>query len=530
MKKILIFVATFAFLIVAFPLTCFAADNSDIVNKVVAAFNSQINRTISAGNVQTVIKDNDSNYYYVTVGKIQNRDKCEISLYDGHYIISNGGYYYSGDWGGSFWLRYDSSSDTVDILGNGYKEIFNLDGKHTKWEPRYTQWVNVQSYIELDRKDDSGITDKITFDNFVGNAGLSSVNPDTKPNTITAELPQNFTVIQLGSYYSQSIFNYCFNALNPDYDLAAVSSKLDVIINNLGELINIDEQLVPLVNSVNSLLSTIDNIYDTLCTIDLNIQYLYSTILDALYFETGQNGLEEFVGLKTIFGITTEIRDSLVNFFNRFDSYFPANGDIFNGWRNFFSSFKEFSFQDVLLQVQQQIDNAVNPLSEDNKPAFDELTNSFKNDTAYGSFIEISDGIKNMFNGITGATPQAVITVETLPVSFFGANIPASKINIDFSWYGKIRNEALYLWRFFLLAGYFFLVFKRAPDIIHGVGLITDLTSQSDITAGSAESITYSTTIDDNGDIINNKERHTYTDDYGNKHSVTFKHDTKGAD
>lgn len=529
MKKILIFVATFAFLIAAFPVTCFAADNTtDIVNSVVTTFNTSVNRSITNANVQTIIKDNESDYYYITIGKVNNRDKCEINLYNGHYVINNGGYYYSGDWAGSFWLRYNSSNNSIQVLGNEYKEVLNDEGKHLKWEPYCTGWIGLGSSISLARAD--GKTDTISFDNFVGKSSLNSYSAASGTEIIFAELPQNFTVVQLGSYYSQSIFNYCFNALNPDYDLAAVSSKLDIIIHNLGELINIDEQLVPLVNGVNSLLTSINDIYDLLCDINLMLQSLYSTLLDALYFETGQNGLEEFVGLKTIFGITTEIRDNLANFFNRFDSYFPANGDIFNGWRNFFSSFKEFSFQDVLLQVQQQIDNAVNPLSEDNKPAFDELTNSFKNDTAYGSFTEISDGISNMFNGITGATPQAVITVETLPVSFFGADIPATKINIDFSWYGKIRNEALYLWRFFLLAGYFFLLFKRAPDIIHGVGLITDLTSQSDITAGSAESITYSTTIDDNGDIINSKERHTYTDDYGNKHSVTFKHDTKGVD
>lgn len=137
-----------------------------------------------------------------------------------------------------------------------------------------------------------------------------------------------------------------------------------------------------------------------------------------------------------------------------------------------------------------------------------------------------------MFNGITGATPQAVITVDTLPVSFFGANIPSSTIKIDFSWYGKIRNEALYLWRFFIWAGYLFLLFKRAPDIIHGAGMITDLATSQDITQGSSESILqeptesilHSFTLDDNGNIKSYNEKHSFTDVDGTKYVANIKH------
>ena len=455
MKKILIFVATFAFLIAAFPLTCLAADNSDIVNKVVAAFNSQINRTISAGNVQTIIKDNDSNFYYVTIGKIQNRDKCEISLYDGHYIISNGGYYYSGDWGGSFWLRYDSSSDTVDILGNGYKEIFNLDGKHTKWEARYTQWVNVQSYIELKREDDSDITDKITFDNYVGNAGLSSINPDVKPNVITAELPQNFTVVQLGSYYSQSIFNYCFNSLNPDYDLASISSKLDIIINSLSGIDDIKDMLNSVISCLNNSISYLSSIYNYLN----NTQpVLFNRLLEVLkridnyFITTDENNLTY---------ILTDIDTILSKFLFKWDDItqmYDFDYSFFDGCANILQKINDY-IDELILQATEK----------ENANDFSTNLSNLQGDS--NTIFGASANLVNQLNGFVSQVDGSGTTSLSVGYSttFGGANI-SDKLVISNAWWSPYKPTADGIVSAFMWLVFLFNFFKQLGGILAGNG------------------------------------------------------------
>lgn len=165
-------------------------------------------------------------------------------------------------------------------------------------------------------------------------------------------------------------------------------------------------------------------------------------------------------------------------------------------------------------------------MSDNNKPQFDALVTSFKSDTAVGSMITLKDSVKTMFDGVASAEPKASINVDTLAVNFCGMKIPSYTIKIDFSWYERIRTQALYLWRFFLWMGYIFILWKRIPDIINGAGVITDI-SNADITSGAAESISYSTTVDDNGEVISMNERHTYNDINGNKYSTTIKHDVK---
>lgn len=169
------------------------------------------------------------------------------------------------------------------------------------------------------------------------------------------------------------------------------------------------------------------------------------------------------------------------NLANITDFYYPfswQNMALMDGWYNFFTTFQSKSFsevlKDTLLEVQKEIDNSVNPLSDDNKEQFNANLDSIKNDTAIGSAIEIKDGISNFYTNISGATPTASLTVNTLPVSFYGVNLISKPISIDFSWFSPYRDTVLSLWRFFLWTSYIFILFKRLPDIIRGVGMYTD--------------------------------------------------------
>lgn len=249
----------------------------------------------------------------------------------------------------------------------------------------------------------------------------------------------------------------------------------------------------------------------------------YLIICEALYVD--ESDVDGFQGLKTIYAYVHHIDDNIILMWNRLSAYFPAAGDLYNGWQSFFKSFNGMTFQDVLIDVHSQIEDSVNPVSENNKPQFDALVNSFKSDTAVGSMITLKDSTKTMFDNVTSAEPKASINVNTFDVNFCGMKIPSYTIKIDFSWYERIRKQALYLWRFFLWSSYLFILWKRIPDIINGAGVITDLGNPADSAIDMSESVSYSVTVDDFGEVKSFNERHSYKNENGDRLNVTVKHD-----
>ena len=183
--------------------------------------------------------------------------------------------------------------------------------------------------------------------------------------------------------------------------------------------------------------------------------------------------------------------------------------DIKTGWHSFWSTFRYKKFDEVLLDVHNKIQDEVNPLSEKNKGDFDSNIEKLKSNTVYGSALELKDGMQNFYTNISGASPTASLNVNLLPVKFYGASIPAKTIKIDFSWFAPYRDTTLSLWRFFLWVGYIFLVFKRFPDILGGAGLITDTSTNGNMTEGIENSF-YNITMDDDGNVLSATESHTY--------------------
>ena len=212
--------------------------------------------------------------------------------------------------------------------------------------------------------------------------------------------------------------------------------------------------------------------------------------------------------------------------------YFPPSSNFIQTtqWYHFWDTFRENSFDTVLketlLDVQKEIDNQVNPLSDDNKEQFNANIDKLKSDTAYGSALELKDGVQTFYNNFASASPTATLDVKLLPVSFYSASIPAKTITIDFSWFAPYRDTAMSLWRFFLWVGYLFILFKRFPDIISGAGMITDTTTNGNMTDG-AESILHSITVNDDGSVVSDIESRTVKQ--GNTtNRVTVKHDVSG--
>lgn len=233
--------------------------------------------------------------------------------------------------------------------------------------------------------------------------------------------------------------------------------------------------------------------------------------------------LDKFYNL--LFSINSSFNDLLGNY------YIPEwQGDLMYGWESFWSTFQTKSFdvvlKDTLLEVQKEIDNQVNPLSDDNKEQFNANIDKLKSDTAYGSALELKDGVQTFYNNFASASPTATLDVKLLPVTFYGASIPTKTITIDFSWFAPYRDTTLSLWRFFLWVAYLFIIFKRFPDIISGAGMVTDTTTNGNMTDGS-ESILHSITVDDDGAIVSDIESKTFRN--GNvTNRVTVKHDVSG--
>lgn len=235
----------------------------------------------------------------------------------------------------------------------------------------------------------------------------------------------------------------------------------------------------------------------------------------------------------TIAQITKQGLDSITTAINNlkssFEYYYMKNthgAQMRLGFMNFWKSFQKFSFQDVLkntlLEVQEEINNQINPRSDANIDEFNANMETLKTDTIYGSAVEIKDGVNTFVSNVANSKSSAQITVNLLPVKCFGASIPAAAIVIDFSWLAPYRETILSLWRFFFWASYFWLLFKRLPDILHGAGLITDMANYGNMTDG-AEAVSFTTTIDTDTGEVSSRETHSYTDTYGNKNTVTYK-------
>lgn len=233
--------------------------------------------------------------------------------------------------------------------------------------------------------------------------------------------------------------------------------------------------------------------------------------------------LDKFYNL--LFSINGSFND-LLN-----DYYIPEwQGELKYSWESFWNTFQNKSFdtvlKDTLLEVQKEIDNQVNPLSDGNKEQFNANIDKLKSDTAYGSALELKYGVQTFYNNFANASPTATLDVKLLPVSFYSASIPAKTITIDFSWFAPYRDTTLSLWRFFLWVAYLFIIFKRFPDIISGAGMITDTATNGNMTDG-AESIVHSITVDDDGAIVSDIESKTVKN--GNvTNRVTVKHDVSG--
>lgn len=155
--------------------------------------------------------------------------------------------------------------------------------------------------------------------------------------------------------------------------------------------------------------------------------------------------------------------------------YFPPaalegeiNVDVYHGWHNFFEAFKDVSLHDYIMNIHKEIENMTNPLSDDNKESFDAAVNNFKSNTIVGDLESVSDAGNSVINALGSAAPSAHFYVNTLSSEFFGVSIPSYTIDIDFSWYGRYREQAHKIIGAFMWISWALLLYRRLPAIISG--------------------------------------------------------------
>ena len=146
--------------------------------------------------------------------------------------------------------------------------------------------------------------------------------------------------------------------------------------------------------------------------------------------------------------------------------------DIKAGWHSFWSTFRYKKFDEVLLEVNQQIEDKVNPLSENNSVAFEGAITNIKDNTFIGSANEMVTTFPEELKGALNKDSSPVLQFTTAGVSNSYFSLPAKKYSIDFSWYAPFKGTADTVISAFMYLGFLIAFWKRLPEIIHGAGVM----------------------------------------------------------
>lgn len=173
-----------------------------------------------------------------------------------------------------------------------------------------------------------------------------------------------------------------------------------------------------------------------------------------------------------LFSINGSLNDLLT------DYYIPEwSGDLKFGWESFWSTFETKSFdvvlKDVLLDVQKEIDNQVNPLSDDNKESYTAAVDNLKKTTFVGSAYDVVETFPKKLNEALNADSRSVLQFTTAGTKNSYFSLPARTYSIDFSWYKPFKPTADVVISAFIYLGFAIAFFKRLPEIIQGAGVAT---------------------------------------------------------
>lgn len=140
----------------------------------------------------------------------------------------------------------------------------------------------------------------------------------------------------------------------------------------------------------------------------------------------------------------------------------------FYSWQQFLVDLQE----KMLLKVYEQVNNMVNPRSEDNIEAFNSALTNIKDNTFIGSAYTIADTVPNNIKDALSTDSSPVLQFTTAGVSNSYFSIPSKSYSIDFSWYAPFKGVGDTVITAFMFLGFFVAFWKRLPEIIHGAGVV----------------------------------------------------------
>lgn len=158
--------------------------------------------------------------------------------------------------------------------------------------------------------------------------------------------------------------------------------------------------------------------------------------------------------------------------------YFPPSPNFIQStqWYHFWDTFREKSFdvvlKDTLLEVQKEIDNQVNPLSDDNKESYTAAVDNLKKTTFVGSAYDVVETFPKKLNEALNADSRSVLQFTTAGTKNNYFSLPARTYSIDFSWYKPFKPTADVVISAFIYLGFAIAFFKRLPEIIQGAGVV----------------------------------------------------------
>ncbi|WP_448901600.1 hypothetical protein [Eubacterium sp.] len=248
---------------------------------------------------------------------------------------------------------------------------------------------------------------------------------------------------------------------------------MDYVFDNREYLLSIDK-------NISNLISFSDKFDKKISEINNNISA----------FKSSFNTYSEYAKDKLMW-IEFSIRDCSMylshirDYFSKLTEwYFPQSGiaypnqynytEMRGGWRAFFTSFAGKSFQAVLLDVHQQIEDKVNPLSPNNSEAFDSSINNIKDNTFIGSANEMVTTFPEELKGALSKDSSPVLQFKTVAVKNSYFSLPAKTYSIDFSFWAPFKGTADALISAFMYLGFLIILFKRLPEILHGAGVVRD--------------------------------------------------------
>ena len=284
MKRISCFLLSLV-VILSFPFNAFTVENN-IKNEIVSVWRgSGASFNIKATQIQTIFKDTTNDFYYFTCANVMNKDTASISSKvdgnDTRYYAVNGSYYYSGDWAGSFWCMYDGN--TISALTIDYVPIYNDDNTAVvKWGSESSSFRDLNSsysfyasVIDSDGNEQT-ITKSVNFKNAIASSDNSKDTP-LLPN------PDNIVVIQLGDFYSESIYDYCMNqsggSTEDTGELAQRVSALELRVAAVeADVSELKSTLTELTTNVGYILDHVTAIYNRLGEMKTQLSTVISSL------------------------------------------------------------------------------------------------------------------------------------------------------------------------------------------------------------------------------------------------------------